>query len=101
MGGANAHPNITPSLRVPQLSVRGKNSKELLGGFLRNIVKSADEALITGMSGLKVTPGAPLDSTQGLKSIAKIEAQGGYGREATGLEGDCATPGCQWLPYSW
>ncbi|KAM5225378.1 sorting nexin-32 isoform 4-T4 [Hipposideros larvatus] len=35
------------------LSVRGKNSKELLGGFLRNIVKSADEALITGMSGLK------------------------------------------------
>lgn len=101
MGGANAHPNITPSLRVPQLSVRGKNSKELLGGFLRNIVESADEALITGMSGLKVTPGAPLDSTQGLKSIAKIEAQGGYGREATGLEGDCATPGCQWLPCSW
>uniref|UniRef100_A0A8D1L2P2 Sorting nexin 32 n=1 Tax=Sus scrofa TaxID=9823 RepID=A0A8D1L2P2_PIG len=35
------------------LSVRGKNRKELLGGFLRNIVKSADEALITGMSGLK------------------------------------------------
>nr|XP_025860199.1 sorting nexin-32 isoform X4 [Vulpes vulpes] len=35
------------------LSVRGKNRKELLGGFLRNIVKSADEALITRMSGLK------------------------------------------------
>uniref|UniRef100_A0A452U1Q1 Sorting nexin 32 n=1 Tax=Ursus maritimus TaxID=29073 RepID=A0A452U1Q1_URSMA len=35
------------------LSVRGKNRKELLGGFLRNIVKSADEALITSMSGLK------------------------------------------------
>ncbi|XP_055210501.1 sorting nexin-32 isoform X4 [Gorilla gorilla gorilla] len=35
------------------LSVRGKNRKELLGVFLRNIVKSADEALITGMSGLK------------------------------------------------
>ncbi|XP_032345750.1 sorting nexin-32 isoform X3 [Camelus ferus] len=35
------------------LRVRGKNRKELLGGFLRNIVKSADEALITGMSGLK------------------------------------------------
>ncbi|XP_039696796.1 sorting nexin-32 isoform X3 [Pteropus medius] len=35
------------------LSVRGKNRKELLGGFLRNIVKSADEAVITGMSGLK------------------------------------------------
>ncbi|CAM4577391.1 unnamed protein product [Lepidochelys olivacea] len=35
------------------LSVRGKNRKELLGGFFRNIVKSADEALITGVSGLK------------------------------------------------
>uniref|UniRef100_A0A6I8NM48 Sorting nexin 32 n=1 Tax=Ornithorhynchus anatinus TaxID=9258 RepID=A0A6I8NM48_ORNAN len=34
------------------LSVRGKNRKELLGGFLRNIVKS-HEALITGVSGLK------------------------------------------------
>nr|XP_019593296.1 PREDICTED: LOW QUALITY PROTEIN: sorting nexin-32 [Rhinolophus sinicus] len=50
---ANVHPNITPSPRVPQLSVRGKNRKELLGGFLRNVVKSADEALITSMSGLK------------------------------------------------
>lgn len=38
-----------------QLSVRGKNRKELLGGFFRNIVKSADEALITGVSGLKVS----------------------------------------------
>lgn len=55
-------PTLTslPSPRMPQLRVRGKNRKELLGGFLRNIVKSADEALITGMSGLKVTPGAPL-----------------------------------------
>ncbi|XP_049636128.1 sorting nexin-32 [Suncus etruscus] len=35
------------------LSVRGKNRRELLGGFLRNIVKSADEVLITGVSGLK------------------------------------------------
>ncbi|XP_027712006.1 sorting nexin-32 isoform X2 [Vombatus ursinus] len=35
------------------LSVRGKNKKELFGGFIRNIVKSADEALITGVSGLK------------------------------------------------
>ncbi|KAM9134210.1 sorting nexin-32 [Pangshura tecta] len=35
------------------LSVRGKNRKELLGGFFRNIVKSADEVLITGVSGLK------------------------------------------------
>ncbi|KAM9764279.1 LOW QUALITY PROTEIN: sorting nexin-32 [Dama dama] len=34
------------------LTVRGKNRKEHLG-FLRNIMKSADEALITGMSGLK------------------------------------------------
>lgn len=64
-------------------------------------MKSADEALITGMSGLKVTLGAPLDSPQDLKSTAKIQAQGGYGREATGLEGDFATPDCQWLPYSW
>ncbi|XP_069063974.1 sorting nexin-32 [Pleurodeles waltl] len=35
------------------LSVRGKNKKEILGGFLKNIVKSADEVLITGVSGLK------------------------------------------------
>ncbi|XP_051901115.1 sorting nexin-32-like isoform X1 [Pristis pectinata] len=35
------------------LSVRGKNKKEILGGFLKNIVKSADEALITGISGIK------------------------------------------------
>ncbi|XP_072495238.1 sorting nexin-32 isoform X3 [Notamacropus eugenii] len=35
------------------LSVRGKNKKELFGGFIRNIVKSADEVLITGVSGLK------------------------------------------------
>ncbi|XP_072345423.1 sorting nexin-32-like isoform X1 [Scyliorhinus torazame] len=35
------------------LSVRGKNRKELLGGFLKNIVKSADEALISGISGNK------------------------------------------------
>lgn len=54
VGGADAHPDIAPSC-VPQLSVRGKNRKELLGGFLRNIVKSADEAVITGMSGIKVT----------------------------------------------
>ncbi|XP_032660188.1 sorting nexin-32 isoform X1 [Chelonoidis abingdonii] len=35
------------------LSVRGKNRKELLGGFFRNMVKSADEVLITGVLGLK------------------------------------------------
>ncbi|XP_043916826.1 sorting nexin-32 [Protopterus annectens] len=35
------------------LSVRGKNRKEILGGFLKNIVKSADEVLITGLSGTK------------------------------------------------
>lgn len=60
VGSANALPNITLSPCVLQLSVRGKNRKELLGGFLRNIVKSADEALITSMSGLKVTRGGPL-----------------------------------------
>ncbi|KAM7086764.1 LOW QUALITY PROTEIN: sorting nexin-32 [Molossus nigricans] len=38
----------------------GKNWKEILGSFLRNIVKSADEALITGMSVFKVTPGPAL-----------------------------------------
>nr|XP_031546772.1 LOW QUALITY PROTEIN: sorting nexin-32 [Vicugna pacos] len=55
-----AHPtlrqdhNFSVCLEYGQdLRVRGKNRKELLGGFLRNIVKSADEALITGMSGLK------------------------------------------------
>ncbi|XP_060032014.1 sorting nexin-32 isoform X2 [Erinaceus europaeus] len=36
-----------------KLSVRGKSRKELLGGFLRNLMKSADEVLITGVSGLK------------------------------------------------
>ncbi|XP_042202089.1 sorting nexin-32-like isoform X1 [Callorhinchus milii] len=35
------------------LSIRGKNKKEILGGFLKNIVKSADEALIAGISGVK------------------------------------------------
>lgn len=35
------------------LSVRGKNRKEIFGGFLKNIVKSADEVLITGLSGIK------------------------------------------------
>lgn len=38
-----------------QLSVREKNRKEVLGGLLRSIVRSADEVLITGISGLKVT----------------------------------------------
>ncbi|XP_074132462.1 sorting nexin-32 isoform X2 [Sminthopsis crassicaudata] len=42
-----------PAWSLSQLSVRGKNKKELFGGFIRNIVKSADEALITGVSGLK------------------------------------------------
>lgn len=72
------------SLCVRQLSVRGKNRKELLGGFLRNIVKSADEALITRMSGLKVIPGTPLWINPGPQSAAKMEAQGGCGRETTG-----------------
>ncbi|XP_043538509.1 sorting nexin-32-like [Chiloscyllium plagiosum] len=36
-----------------ELSVRGKNRKEILGGFLKNIVKTADEAIITGISGMK------------------------------------------------
>ncbi|XP_031245177.1 sorting nexin-32 isoform X3 [Mastomys coucha] len=35
------------------LSVREKNRKEVLGGFLRSIVRSADGVLITGISGLK------------------------------------------------
>lgn len=68
--GADAHPDITPSC-VPQLSVRGKNRKELLGGFLRNIVKSADEAVITGMSGIKVTSGTPLWSPPRASSLQK------------------------------
>ncbi|GCC18598.1 hypothetical protein chiPu_0020839 [Chiloscyllium punctatum] len=36
-----------------ELSVRGKNRKEILGGFLKSIVKTADEAIITGISGMK------------------------------------------------
>lgn len=68
--GADAHPDVTPSC-VPQLSVRGKNRKELLGGFLRNIVKSADEAVITGMSGIKVTSGTPLWSPPRASSLQK------------------------------
>ncbi|KAK6466374.1 sorting nexin-32-like [Huso huso] len=37
------------------LSVRGKNKKEIFGGFFKNMVKTADEALIASTSGLKVT----------------------------------------------
>ncbi|MGH0174821.1 UNVERIFIED_CONTAM: hypothetical protein FKN15_069146 [Acipenser sinensis] len=37
----------------PQLSVRGKNKKELFGGFFKNMVKTADEALTASTSGLK------------------------------------------------
>nr|XP_042115105.1 sorting nexin-32 isoform X1 [Peromyscus maniculatus bairdii] len=55
-----AHPtlrqdhNFSVFLEYSQdLSVREKNRKEVLGGFLRNIVRSADEVLITGVSGLK------------------------------------------------
>lgn len=69
-GGCRCSPDITPSC-VPQLSVRGKNRKELLGGFLRNIVKSADEAVITGMSGIKVTSGTPLWSPPRASSLQK------------------------------
>lgn len=35
------------------LSVRGKNKKEIFGGFFKNMVKTADEALIASTSGLK------------------------------------------------
>ncbi|XP_041093976.1 sorting nexin-32-like, partial [Polyodon spathula] len=35
------------------LSVRGKNRKEIFGGFFKNMVKTADEALIASTSGLK------------------------------------------------
>ncbi|XP_034356738.1 sorting nexin-32 isoform X2 [Arvicanthis niloticus] len=55
-----AHPtlrrdhNFSVFLEYSQdLSVREKNRKEVLGGFLRSIVRSADEVLITGISGLK------------------------------------------------
>lgn len=33
----------------PQLSVRRKNAKEMFGGFFKNMVKSADEVLISGI----------------------------------------------------
>ncbi|EDL33147.1 RIKEN cDNA B930037P14, isoform CRA_c, partial [Mus musculus] len=55
-----AHPtlrrdhNFSVFLEYSQdLSVREKNRKEVLGGLLRSIVRSADEVLITGISGLK------------------------------------------------
>ncbi|KAL1787331.1 sorting nexin-32 [Sigmodon hispidus] len=55
-----AHPtvrqdhNFSVFLEYSQdLSVREKNRKEVLGGFLRSMVRSADEVLITGLSGLK------------------------------------------------
>ncbi|XP_038950786.2 sorting nexin-32 isoform X6 [Rattus norvegicus] len=55
-----AHPtlrrdhNLSVFLEYSQdLSVREKNRKEVLGGFLKSIVRSADEVLITGISGLK------------------------------------------------
>lgn len=34
---------------VVQLSVRRKNAKEMFGGFFKNMVKSADEVLISGV----------------------------------------------------
>ena len=43
----------------PQLSVRRKNAKEMFGGFFKNMVKSADEVLI---SGIKVS--SPLSFSQ-------------------------------------
>uniref|UniRef100_S4R4U7 Sorting nexin n=1 Tax=Petromyzon marinus TaxID=7757 RepID=S4R4U7_PETMA len=32
-----------------ELNVRGKNKKEMLGGFFRNVVKSADELVVSGV----------------------------------------------------
>lgn len=32
-----------------QLSVRRKNTKEMFGGFLKSVVKSADEVLFSGV----------------------------------------------------
>ena len=32
----------------PQLSVRGKNKKEKLGGFFSRLTKSVDETLLSG-----------------------------------------------------
>ncbi|XP_060032015.1 sorting nexin-32 isoform X3 [Erinaceus europaeus] len=56
--GGPPHPAPRPQLlwNSQDLSVRGKSRKELLGGFLRNLMKSADEVLITGVSGLKELP---------------------------------------------
>ena len=31
-----------------QLSVRGKNKKEKIGGFFKSVIKSTDEVLISG-----------------------------------------------------
>lgn len=45
----------------PQLSVRGKNKKEKLEDFFKNVVKSADGVLVAGVKvGAKVQEGRPL-----------------------------------------
>lgn len=44
-------PGITKAVftSVLQLSVRRKNTKEMFGGFLKSVVKSADEVLFSGV----------------------------------------------------
>lgn len=42
--------NFKAALASPlQLSVRRKNTKEMFGGFLKSVVKSADEVLFSGV----------------------------------------------------
>lgn len=43
-------PNFKAALAsLLQLSVRRKNTKEMFGGFLKSVVKSADEVLFSGV----------------------------------------------------
>lgn len=41
--------NYSFGLIFLQLSVRRKNTKEMFGGFFKNVVKSADEVLFSGV----------------------------------------------------
>lgn len=50
-----------------QLTVRRKNAKEMFGGFFKNMVKSADEVLI---SGIKVS--TSLSFSQSLSNDTKL-----------------------------
>jgi len=72
--------NFKAVLASLQLSVRRKNTKEMFGGFLKSVVKSADEVLFSGVKvrylvypnldcSLFPTPGKLVKSASGLMCV--------------------------------